>query len=367
MQNITNPLCTLPLEALVRIRSYVDGTNENAFPATCQDLRTGDLAYRSIEAQQVRNLIQTVDSPLSRSLQPLAAMTLNTSEDLCAFNREVAKVVGSVSGTVQKDHVVQAKEIVSTPAIQDRALLKIWPVICQAILKANPLLTLDPKTMTAQDIRKWMHDNRSELENVYSLYLAGMDLSCLPKEITLLTNLRSLFLSRNRLTMLPDSFGQLTNLEQLHLHDNRLTKLPDSFGQLVNLQRLDLNNNQLQTLPDSFGQLVNLKHLLLSANKLTTLPDSFGQFANLKYLFLSDNQLKMLPNSIGLLSNLQVLYLRHNQLTELPAEIVNLVALERLNLSNNLLTQLPPKNWFENINWSTVDHNPITYARAAGS
>lgn len=325
INNVINSLHLLPLETLVLIRSYIDGTDGNSFSATCRNLAAADSAYRSIEAEKIFKAVGPGTSLLSRLIQPLASLNLTTRAGLCEFNNRIVKVFRQFRSAIPLNRVFKAEAVTAIAqklqAFEDRALAKVWPRIYEAARAATPSINLDPYTMSAQDIRNWMNANPTILLSIHQLNLSGMELCHLPKEIGLLANLQKLLLDNNRLISLPNSVCRLANLHTLSLDNNQLTRLPESFGQLANLQMLRLNNNRLTALPESFGQLTKLLMIYLNDNHLTALPESFGQLANLQMLYLNNNHLTALPESIGLLANLQLLNIENNQLTALPSYI----------------------------------------------
>lgn len=100
------------------------------------------------------------------------------------------------------------------------------------------------------------------------LFIMGLGLVALPREIGQLSNLIWLVLKNNQLTEVPTEIGQLSNLTWLDLSNNQLTQLPKEIGQLSNLTELDLSNNQLTQVPREIGYLSNLTELNLNSNPL---------------------------------------------------------------------------------------------------
>lgn len=80
-------------------------------------------------------------------------------------------------------------------------------------------------------------------EFLTKVFLAGNNLTQIPKEILRLRFLRVLDLSGNRLTLLPVEMDQLFNLKYLYLFDNRIQDLPYEFGNLSELVFLGIEGN----------------------------------------------------------------------------------------------------------------------------
>ena len=59
------------------------------------------------------------------------------------------------------------------------------------------------------------------------------------------------------LISIPESIGDLTSLYTLNIAGNQVTSIPESIGNLINLVGLHLSNNQLTSLPESICNLHN--------------------------------------------------------------------------------------------------------------
>lgn len=173
-------------------------------------------------------------------------------------------------------HGMQFNQSLVDKKIQNENLQKCWGPIHQALYTTNPRWEGVPGAHApAHAIRTWMHANPSLLQGITSLSLSSLNLTCVPKEISLMTGLQGLFLSNNQLISLPpDLFHGMTRLQSLSLDNNQLTALPQGlFDGLSGLLALNLSHNQLCTLPPGlFKRLPQLRILNLESNQLTALP-----------------------------------------------------------------------------------------------
>lgn len=177
--------------------------------------------------------------------------------------------------------------------------------------------------------------------NMTSLNLSGMKITCLPDCVGRLSQLEHLDLSRTVLTSLPNTIGQLASLKSLNVSRTALSVLPDTLGDLLALQYLNLSRSLLMTLPDTLGRLVNLQHLNLSRTLLAELPKTIGNLSRLRQFNLARTFIETLPLTIGYLSHLEHLHLANTPLTSLPDSMGQLLTLYKLNLSRTLIKTLP--------------------------
>jgi hypothetical protein len=233
---------------------------------------------------------------------------------------------------------------------QEESLQRMWRAVHLVILAANSHLEGVPRgNAPVQEIRSWMQTqaNQPLLQSIRALSLANLQLTCVPKELGLLTGLQRIDFSRNQLHSLPDDlFHGLTGLQELTFYENQLNSLPEGiFYGLTRLHTLHFGGNQLKCLPDRlFEGLSRLQVLSLNDNRLTSLPEGlFCGLAELQTLFLYNNQLTSLPEAIfhGL-SALDALYLGYNQFVTLPKDLFQGIKVcQELSLSHNCLIFLP--------------------------
>jgi hypothetical protein len=231
--------------------------------------------------------------------------------------------------------------------------------------------------------------NHPLLQRMTTLKLDRLELTCIPKEISLCTGLQQLSFADNQLATLPEgAFQGLTALQTLNLEHNALHSVPGNLFQgMPCLQRLFLHHTRLALIPEGFFQgLTALRSLHLCCNPLTSLPDGiFRGLPALQRLSLGGSQLATLPEGVfqGLtaldllslennrfvslpenvfqgLTNLRVLYLDRNRLVSLPKGLFQgLPALRWISLYNNQLDTLP-EGLFQapNLHWISLYGNP---------
>lgn len=175
-----------------------------------------------------------------------------------------------------------------------------------------------------------------EEEHLTELFLSGLNLHRLPKEIESFVNLQQLDLgafyigwdpenpqivAANYLSELPKEICRLINLRRLAFDYNQLAKLPEEFSKLINLTGLDLKYNQIADFSQEIMGITHLEELSLDHNQLSRLPSELAQLTNLKHLGLSNNQLTTIPMELTLLTDLQSLSLNNNPWRTPPPEI----------------------------------------------
>lgn len=188
------------------------------------------------------------------------------------------------------------------------------------------------------------------------LWLAGLNLNSLPKEIGLLkiSNLKELHLTLTHFTSFPYQIFNFKKLEKLTLSDGghlvfcpdiflpeQFFSLPEQFYSFSNLKELNLSNNSLTSLPTGIDALGNLEQLNLAHNFLSSLPAEISALCKLKNLCLEKNHFTSLSEEILSLGNLETLFLDHNSLTLLPTGIIRLSKLTALTLDHNPISSLP--------------------------
>ena len=194
----------------------------------------------------------------------------------------------------------------------------------------------------------------TQLSNLQSLHLKGLDIAQIPEGITNLKALTSLKLDEcSELQSLPD-LRLLPRLQVLNvMHNPGIGELPEWVGILVNLQEFSIeycnpevgedNDNEVFTytnIPVFLSNLQNLTSLRLSncirrPGTVWEVPNWIFNFKDLQSLELRDcENLHHIQDSIGELTNLTRLWLECVQIEELPWEIGNLQSLRILALRN---------------------------------
>lgn len=156
--------------------------------------------------------------------------------------------------------------------------------------------------------------------NVYTISLAGLQLTTLPSELYQLIELRHLDISRNAIQVFPGDLQRLQQLQTLRMDNNRLTDV-SSIPTLAKLSDLNLRNNDISTLPASIFRLPSLQNLNLSDNKIESLPESVQSATHLTTLDVRGNLLSTLPYQLTKLERLSRLLLHRNPRLPIPIEI----------------------------------------------
>ncbi len=279
----------------------------------------------------------------SISTQP--NISLNSIGDISHTQQSMIKQVKALGIPCPNKHLVLEDIPRLDQALEDLNLQKIWgPISLQFLSAVGKTPTLNAP---AQVIRHWMNKNKNHLQDIDKLDLSDLNLTTIPREITLLTGLQELFLHCNKITVLPQGiFAGLKKLQLLHLDYNQITVLPQGiFAGLHQLQKLALTNNKITDLPQGvFDELIQLEMLALQSNKIAVLPQGiFARLIQLQRLLLDNNQINDLPKGVfDQLIQLQQLYLEHNQIDDLPQGIFDqLIQLQVLGLCNNQISILP--------------------------
>jgi Leucine-rich repeat (LRR) protein len=205
-------------------------------------------------------------------------------------------------------------------------------------LEGNPKLTRLPDRVT-------------ELQQLWSLTVAGTPLESLPEGIGALTRLSTLQLTGGSYERLPPGLTELKRLEKLYIKQSNpaegggqgLRVLPENFGDLQSLQELKLSRHpNLEEIPASLGHLERLKTLDISyCPKLTRLPP-LGRLSSLEILILRANdRLVRLPEGLGNLNHLKKLDLSGcTRLRQLPVSLGRLPASCEIFVPHHLEEQL---------------------------
>ncbi|MEM7551437.1 MAG: T9SS type A sorting domain-containing protein [Bacteroidota bacterium] len=201
----------------------------------------------------------------------------------------------------------------------------------------------------------------SELEEFEGLFLIGLGLKHICKDIGEISNLKNLHFGLNKLNDLPIEINNLVKLELLSLSDNNFKSLPDLSGLralkilnvdsnhsltdlnlpiLDSLESLSASFSPIGEVPATIGNLTNLTRLSLWSCKLSNLPDELGNLKKLKELNLDGNQFIELPISFNGLTNLEVLKASFGELYIIP-DLGQMISLRRVALGSNKLTEFP--------------------------
>lgn len=278
----------------------------------------------------------------------LATYFIPQAENILAALQNVCRrVQNAMDGAIINDDVRQTDIAPDALALADPDLQD--PVYAKNLIDFYQRLRLAGKPEfqgtiieQAQKIQTWMRQS-PEVLNRQKLRLTHLEITELPKEISLFRKLRELGLSGNQLRNLPPSFATLDSLTRLDLGENLFEELPLEICNLQSLTDLSLEGNQLRTLPPEIENLKCLCEFILTNNQLEDLPAEIGKLPRLIELCLSNNKLQTLPPEIGDLPFLLNLRLEHNQFKIFPSEICALKTLTGLDLSCNQLQTLPPK------------------------
>lgn len=122
-----------------------------------------------------------------------------------------------------------------------------------ALTLENNLITGGNVTITSALLFLWMSYNPfrglivfpENGSKMYSLHLAGLNLTSLPANMQSMYQIIDLDISSNRLTSLPDYIFQFQILHSLKMGDNRLKQIPSSIYNLTSLHELNISSNGL--------------------------------------------------------------------------------------------------------------------------
>ena len=142
----------------------------------------------------------------------------------------------------------------------------------------------------AEDIRKWIYENKNILNQITVLYLSNSGLTEIPPEISLFNNLRILTLENNKITDI-SPLANLTALNTLWLYNN----------QIVDISPL--------------ANLTVLNTLLLLSNQITDI-SPLANLTELNILFLGNNQIKHVSPLRNIAPNFKYLDLKNNPITD---------------------------------------------------
>lgn len=206
--------------------------------------------------------------------------------------------------------------------------------------------------------------------NAVRIKLSNLNLSELPKEISILDQLEELFLYSNQLRSLPKEIEHLVNLIHLDLRNNKFEFFPDEIAKLTKLKTLRMNDNKINANEFSrIDPLTRLEKLHIRSNGLNELPVDIAHLAMLAELDISNNNLNNLPNEFSKLEKLTILYIGNNKFLKFPLPIARLPQLRELHFQNNLLEYIPPEIGqnhnltFLNLEGSRLLHDfPIEFA-----
>ncbi len=331
----------LPIELCYPIYRALVHTGEHKLASSLdQETHQAYCYFVGKAAKEIMEDARTVESHLYRFIRKFAVGPVTHVSDCFPLFKAIKQHAKLLDGAYHVSTPSPEDVRAISQRIEDAALEKVWPTMCDEIVSDHLGLSLDRK-LKAKDIRAWLNTHQNLLQTITLLNLAALNLVILPPEIKYFRALQILNISSNRIVTLPPEIRQLTSLNVLMASNNSLTSLPPEMGELRALIRLDLSKNCLKELPPQIGQLIQLMWLELEDNRLNKLPAEIGMLVALQHLYLNNNQLTTLPPEIGQLAALQELFLSHNRLIAIPSTIGNLHALHKFRLVSNALTQLP--------------------------
>jgi hypothetical protein len=185
----------------------------------------------------------------------------------------------------------------------------------RSLLDSNQLNDVDVRSVVRTD---------TVSSRVTGLYLAGMKISKLTKNIGSLSKLKQLNLNNNTISKLPHEIGYLSCLTELLADSNNLQRLPDEIGFCDSLTTLSIRSNNIFELSAEYI-IPRLVKLDISNNHLQAIPDAVGQMSYLRYLNIENNELVNLPRSI-LTLNLFEFSFRYNRLCSVSENIGTWIA-----------------------------------------
>lgn len=127
------------------------------------------------------------------------------------------------------------------------------------------------------------------------LYLSGLGLKELPKEVGGLKYLVSLDLSDNPIAEINSFSSWPKGIRHLWLNRTFLTRLDCSIYKLRYLEKLQIQGARLLELTRGLGYLRYLKSLRVNNNYLKDLPRDLADLERFKYLDISGNQFRYVP------------------------------------------------------------------------
>ncbi|HYG53372.1 MAG TPA: leucine-rich repeat domain-containing protein [Flavobacteriales bacterium] len=155
----------------------------------------------------------------------------------------------------------------------------------KALANTN-MRTLNLSRNQFEEIPEWV----ASYPHLYSLDLSHNRLTEAPPCIFNIHYLNFLDLSHNNIYAISPMFN-CAMLEYLYLAGNELTEVPRSIIRLKNLKELSLAGNKLTILPTGMAKLKSLEVLDLSGNNFKGIPGSIRGLKKLKVLRLTGNQL----------------------------------------------------------------------------
>lgn len=165
-------------------------------------------------------------------------------------------------------------------------------------------------------IQLWLKDHgldysRKPLKCIENLDLSEKNITCIPKEIGILSTLTDLDLRGNKISKLPLEIVNLTKLETIDLSENNFVEIPEEVFEMSNLFRLTINDNQITEIPKEIKKLKKLEEVYFHKNKITDM------------------------TNICLVKKIRIIYLDYNEIKNIPDEINNLKYLNSIDVSNN--------------------------------
>jgi len=153
----------------------------------------------------------------------------------------------------------------------------------------------------------------NNLTSLYSLNLAGNQITSLNSVVGLPDVLQSLDLSYNQISSFIPTSSLPTGLTDLYLNNNKITGFTSTTPYPTNLQNLYLNNNLLTSFNPAFP-FNSLFTLNLSYNQLTSFTPTMALPTGLNTLDLSYNSITTFSPVIPFPNTINGLYLNNNSL-----------------------------------------------------
>lgn len=172
--------------------------------------------------------------------------------------------------------------------------------------------------------------------NLETLTIEGINLTNVPKDLTLLKRLKHLGLYMCSLPTFPKQTLEIPTLIELNLSCNDFTNVPNDIDRLTNLEVLKFEGGAcgatpIDQVPESIGNLKKLRFLNFGyTEKGLNLPSSFYNLSNLEYFECHGCGLKNLTDDLTKLKKLEYLQLTNmSTFAPLPESLFSLPNMKR--------------------------------------